>query len=156
MSISLHQSYQRPTESGAWPTTISHHNSLQALVNSFRYFIMEHSHITLNLRPFDHSNISPTVAVTNKKIKKIPARVPPWWEVGAQKYREMRRNGETVWPKSPTLDGTSTQIPSREGARMIPIRVMKPDKYPRIRSMIMYGRRSVSLRSYCPIIFAHD
>lgn len=100
---------------------------------------MERSDITLNFAPFDPSNISPIVAATNKKLKQIAAQVPPWWEVGAQKYRDMRRNGETAWPKPTILDGTPAQIPSRDPGRTIPIRIIKPDNPNiKIKSVIMY------------------
>ena len=63
-------------------------------------------------------------------------------EVGAAKYREMRRKGETVFPPAIVLDrGTSFSIPSRDVDREIPCRFMVPrsDKKPKAVFMHIHG-----------------
>jgi len=49
--------------------------------------------------------------------------------VGAEKYRQMRWNGETPLPKSVVIEsGVNLTIPSREPGRDIPCRMFKPER----------------------------
>ncbi|KAI1611075.1 Alpha/Beta hydrolase protein [Exophiala viscosa] len=52
---------------------------------------------------------------------------PTWWDVGAERYRQMRLNGETPTPKPTILpQGRDILIPSREAGRKIPCRLFYP------------------------------
>jgi acetyl esterase/lipase len=49
-------------------------------------------------------------------------------QVGAEKYRQMRWNGETAFPKPAVVDsGKDIKLPSRDAGREIPCRVFTPD-----------------------------
>ena len=49
-------------------------------------------------------------------------------KVGAEKYRQMRWNGETAFPKPTVVDsGKDIKLPSRDAGREIPCRVFTPD-----------------------------
>ncbi|CAF9912239.1 MAG: hypothetical protein GOMPHAMPRED_007606 [Gomphillus americanus] len=100
--------------------------------------MMEQSDITLNPAAIDTTTVSPQVTAANAQLKQLGAQTQPWWEVGVQRYRDMRRNGEGVWPKPIILDGTPAQVPSRDSGRTIPIRIMRPDAEVKIKSVIMY------------------
>ncbi|MCJ1306882.1 hypothetical protein MMC25_000526 [Agyrium rufum] len=64
----------------------------------------------------------------NQQLVRMLEKGPKWYEVGAPRYREMRSNGETSFPKPIALEqGKSIQLPSREPGREIPCRQMLPD-----------------------------
>lgn len=49
-------------------------------------------------------------------------------QVGPEKYRQMRWNGETPFPKPAVVDsGKNIKLPSREAGREVPCRVFTPD-----------------------------
>jgi acetyl esterase/lipase len=49
-------------------------------------------------------------------------------QVGAEKYRQMRWNGETAFPKPTVLEsGKDVKVPSRDSGREIPCRVFTPE-----------------------------
>ena len=53
--------------------------------------------------------------------------VPRWYNIGAEKYREMACNGETPFTKPTYIDHAKTiNIPSREEGRGIPCRLIEP------------------------------
>ena len=60
-------------------------------------------------------------------------------QVGAEKYRQMRKNGETPFPKSVVLEsGRSFSIPSRDAGRKIPCRVLQPEQGEPVRGVFMH------------------
>ncbi|MCJ1392509.1 hypothetical protein MMC18_005377 [Xylographa bjoerkii] len=64
----------------------------------------------------------------NENLIAIGKKGPKWFEVGAEKYRLLRREGKTPLPKPTILDsGKSFSIPSREKGREIPCRIMMPE-----------------------------
>ncbi|KAK5722553.1 hypothetical protein LTR15_005784 [Elasticomyces elasticus] len=86
------------------------------------------SDLTLDPSKFDPKSISEQTHAFNDKLIKIMEGGPRWWDVGAEKYRKMRWNGETPLPKPVVLDsGKNITIPSREPGRSIPCRVFTPD-----------------------------
>ena len=77
---------------------------------------------------FFPSSISRKTHEFNANLMKIMSSGPKWYEVGAEKYRQMRWNGETPLPKPTVLeDGENGTLPSREKGREIPVRVFKPE-----------------------------
>jgi acetyl esterase/lipase len=49
-------------------------------------------------------------------------------QVGAEKYRQMRVNGETPFPPRVVVEsGKPFSIPSRDAGRKIPCRVLRPE-----------------------------
>ena len=88
---------------------------------------MEHSDLVLDASKFRLEAIPQTVKKSNDGIRKLTVNSPKWWEVGVEKSREMRVNGEAPFPKPVMLDGTPFEIPSRDSGRKIPCRIMKPD-----------------------------
>lgn len=60
-------------------------------------------------------------------------------QVGAAKYRDMRKKGETVFPVAILLDRcTSFSIPSREQDREIPCRLITPEGGRKTKAIFMY------------------
>lgn len=77
---------------------------------------------------FSPSAISQKTHNFNNGLIKIMEGGPKWYEVGAEKYRQMRWNGETSLPQPRVLDeGIDTTIPSRDKARSITCRIFKGD-----------------------------
>lgn len=61
-------------------------------------------------------------------------------DVGAAKYRAMRREGSTALPAPVLLDcATPFSIPSRDAGRSIPCRVIKPEGTPTGLLMHIHG-----------------
>ena len=85
------------------------------------------SDLTLNAHLFSSEAIPPDVVAFDKHLIDLGKQCPPWYEVGAQKYRDMRVSGQTPFPQPLHLEqGENITIPSRESGREIPIRIMKP------------------------------
>lgn len=86
------------------------------------------SDLTLNVSKFRPESITEPTKQAAALLERVTANGPRWWEVGAQKYREMWEHGQTSLPKPvylpEALDGT---LPSRDAGRDIPIRIYKPD-----------------------------
>ncbi len=60
-------------------------------------------------------------------------------QVGAEKYRQMRLNGETSLPKRVVLEsGKSYSIPSRDAGRQIPCRVLLPEHGGSVKGVFMH------------------
>ena len=88
---------------------------------------MEQSDLRLDASKFRAESVPQVTKDYNDEIRKATLSNPKWWEVGAQKYRQMRLNGETPLPKPVELNGTPFEIPSRDAGRKIPCRIMKPE-----------------------------
>ena len=85
------------------------------------------SDLKLNAHLFDPEAVPPDVAAFDEQLIELGQKCPPWYDVGAQKYREMRTSGQTPFPQPLHLErGSKTTIPSREVGREIPVRIMKP------------------------------
>jgi acetyl esterase/lipase len=86
---------------------------------------------------FHPSAISEKTNAFNEKLMDIMRGAPRWYEVGAEKYRQMRAAGETPLPKAVLLDSaTSYSITSRDG-NSIPCRILKPQNGP-VKSVFMH------------------
>lgn len=76
---------------------------------------------------FSSDAIGPDIQEFHQKLMDIMKGAPKWYEVGAQKYREMRANGETPLPGITLLDSAGDfNIPSRDSGRDISCRLVKP------------------------------
>ncbi|KAK4983393.1 hypothetical protein LTR50_007260 [Elasticomyces elasticus] len=86
------------------------------------------SDLTLDASKFKPEAISQQTDEFNKKLIKIMEGGPRWYEVGAEKYRQMRWNGETALPRPVVLDsGKDITIPSRDRGRELSARVFEPE-----------------------------
>jgi len=75
----------------------------------------------------------------NENLIAIGRKSPKWFEVGAEKYRVLRREGKTPLPKPTVLDsGKSFSIPSREEGRDIPCRIMMPEGKKDVSALYMH------------------
>ncbi|KAL8796527.1 MAG: hypothetical protein Q9195_001201 [Heterodermia aff. obscurata] len=85
------------------------------------------SDVTLNAAKFNSDAASEGIKKLNEALMEKGKQGPKWFEVGAQKYRQMRRDGETPLPVSTMLERAQVfTLPSREKGRNIPCRVMMP------------------------------
>lgn len=85
------------------------------------------SDLQLDASKFAPKAISQATHDFNEQLIKIMDGAPKWYEVGAEKYRQMRFNGETPLPKPELLDSARKgSIPSRDKGRDIPTRVFAP------------------------------
>lgn len=85
------------------------------------------SDIKLDAHLFDPKTIPSNVTSFDETLIELGKKCPPWYEIGAQKYREMRNSGNTPFPKPLHLDaGVNITISSREQGRTIPVRIMRP------------------------------
>ena len=85
------------------------------------------SDLTISHEKLSPSAISQQTKDFNDGLMKVFSAGPMWYEVGAEKYRQMRWNGETPMPKPKVLEeGQNMTLPSREAGRDIPVRVFKP------------------------------
>lgn len=85
------------------------------------------SDITIDVSKFEPAAISEQTTKLNQHIIDIFESAPKWYEVGAQKYREMRLNGETPLPPPKLLpQAIEISMPSRNSGRTIPCRLMYP------------------------------
>lgn len=84
-------------------------------------------HVLVDPKVFDPAALSPEVHEFHQKLMDIMKGAPKWYEVGAQKYRQMRANGETPLPGITLLDTAQDfDVPSRDSGRKIPCRLVKP------------------------------
>ncbi|KAH8815631.1 Alpha/Beta hydrolase protein [Xylogone sp. PMI_703] len=85
------------------------------------------SDITINAAKFDPASISEETTKFNQLLIDKFGPAKKWWDVGAAKFREMRRKGETFMAV-PVLhpDAINIEVPSREQGRSIPCRLMYP------------------------------
>jgi len=85
------------------------------------------SDVTIDAFKFSPDAISEQTKKLNSHLINILQSGPQWYEVGAAKYREMRKRGETPLPAPKTLpQGIDIKIPSRDSDRDIPCRLMYP------------------------------
>ena len=85
------------------------------------------SHLKLDASVFDPDNVPANINQFNGVIRTLTKDAPSWDEVGVEKYREMRRKGETAFPAPPVLpDGHDITIPSRDKTLQIPCRLFYP------------------------------
>ncbi|KAF2086994.1 hypothetical protein K490DRAFT_43358 [Saccharata proteae CBS 121410] len=92
---------------------------------------------------FNPNEISKKTADLNASLTETMNDGPRWYEathqVGAEKYRQMRWNGETALPKPVVIDsGVNFGIPSRDTGRDIPCRVFKPDGHAPVKAVYMH------------------
>jgi acetyl esterase/lipase len=104
------------------------------------------SDLQLDISALDPAAISPDTNALNESLKQLGSKGPMWYEVhtltvtslfcprlislqvGAEKYRQMRWNGETAFPKPTVVEsGKDIKLPSRDAGREIPCRVFTPD-----------------------------
>ncbi|KAH8590014.1 esterase/lipase/thioesterase [Bisporella sp. PMI_857] len=85
------------------------------------------SDITVDAAKFHPNAVSEQTTKVNDHLIKLVEGTPKWFELGAAKYREMRKRGETAFP-APTLlpDGLDIEVPSREPGRSISCRLFFP------------------------------
>ncbi|CAK1365512.1 unnamed protein product [Cercospora beticola] len=85
------------------------------------------SDLKLDQSKFHPSAISQQTHDYNANLMKIGNAGPKWYEVGAEKYRQMRWNGETPMPRPTVLpEGENIELPSRDAGRNISCRVFRP------------------------------
>lgn len=85
------------------------------------------SDLTLSAAKFRPEAVSDQTKKFNDVLIKIMEGGPRWFDVGAERYRQMRWNGETPLPRPQVLEhGQDTHLPSRDSGRQIPVRVFKP------------------------------
>lgn len=98
------------------------------------------SDMTLDAHLFDPKAIPSDVVAFDQKLMELGQKCSPWYEVGAQKYREMRSGGDTPFPKPLHLDeGINELIPSREPGRNIPVRIMRPQGHDKpVKGVLFY------------------
>ncbi|KAG9783122.1 hypothetical protein HRR83_002002 [Exophiala dermatitidis] len=95
--------------------------------------------LTIDGSKFGPAVISEESNAFNKYLMDIMAGGPKWYEVGAQRYREMRAAGETPLPKAVYLDSAeSFDIPSRDADRTIPCRILKPQNGKSAKAIFMH------------------
>ncbi|KAK5246352.1 hypothetical protein LTR40_012035, partial [Exophiala xenobiotica] len=98
-----------------------------------------HNDLSVNSTKFGAAAISEDTHAFNKKLMEMMSTGPKWYDVGAQKYREMRAAGETPLPKAVLLDSAEDiTIPSRESGRTIPSRILRPQNGKPIRSVFLH------------------
>ncbi|KAF2163584.1 hypothetical protein M409DRAFT_26193 [Zasmidium cellare ATCC 36951] len=89
------------------------------------------SDLQLDASKFGEKKISEQTKKFNDGLIKVMNSGPKWYEVGAEKYRQMRWNGETPMPKPTVLEtGKNSTLPSREAGRDISIRIFTPENGP--------------------------
>lgn len=86
------------------------------------------SDLSIDSSKFDPSAVSEQTKSFNDHLIKVMTGGPRWYEVGAEKYRQMRWNGETPLPKPIVLEhGKDSTLPSRDSGRTISTRVFTPE-----------------------------
>jgi len=97
------------------------------------------SDISLDESRFSAANITEETIATNVYIEQATVKAPKWTAVGSAVYREMLERSETIFPAPVYLDKAyDTEIPSRDAARLIPLRVYKPDNGLPSRAILMH------------------
>jgi acetyl esterase/lipase len=83
--------------------------------------------LPLQTAALNPTSITPQTHAFNASLAKYYNAGPQWYEISAEKYRQMRWNGETPLPKPRLLDSAKNiSLPSREVGRDIPCRVFRP------------------------------
>lgn len=86
------------------------------------------SDLQLDYDKFRPGAVSQQTKDFNDALMEMMNGGPKWHEVGAEKYRQMRWNGEANMPRPQVLEnGINIRLPSREAGREIPCRVFKPN-----------------------------
>ncbi|MCJ1228489.1 hypothetical protein MMC12_005150 [Toensbergia leucococca] len=86
------------------------------------------SDLSINVSPFRLQAVSKSTEQLNDHLIGLGKTTPKWREVGIEKFREMRRNGETPFPKTIVIEsGKTFSIPSRDSGRDILCRVFEPE-----------------------------
>ena len=97
------------------------------------------SDLTIDVSKFQPEAASDEVKRLNEYLMDTMKKGPKWYDVGAAKYRAMRANGETVFPRPIVLNrGRNFDIPSREHGRDIPCRVMTPESGVEAKAVYMH------------------
>ncbi|MCJ1478692.1 hypothetical protein MMC13_007373 [Lambiella insularis] len=100
---------------------------------------MLHSDVNIDVSKLNPAATSDAQHQFNDKVIAIGQQGPKWWEVGAEKYRALRREGETSFPVPMVLDsGKPFSIPSREAGRDIPCRIMMPEGESSVKGVYMH------------------
>ncbi|KAI4086928.1 MAG: hypothetical protein LQ339_008981 [Xanthoria mediterranea] len=95
--------------------------------------------LTINVSKFQPEAASDEVKNLNEYLMDTMKKGPKWYDVGAPKYRAMRANGETIFPRPIVLDrGRNISMPSREHGRNIPCRVMTPESGVEVKAVFMH------------------
>jgi len=85
------------------------------------------SELTLDASKFGVAAAPEETHAFNRHLMELMSRGPKWYEVGAERYREMRAAGETPLPKARHLESAEDfSIPSRDAGRTIPARILRP------------------------------
>ncbi|KAF2417239.1 alpha/beta-hydrolase [Tothia fuscella] len=85
------------------------------------------SDLKLSSPKFSRDAIPDATAKLNEHLIKMMDGMPKWYEVGAERYRQMRWNNETPLPRPPVLEaGMDSTIASRGTGRTIPLRAFLP------------------------------
>ncbi|KAL1304441.1 hypothetical protein AAFC00_003438 [Neodothiora populina] len=75
----------------------------------------------------------------NQKLMDAMQNGPAWYEVGAEKYRQMRWNGETPMPRPTVLaHGKDMTFPSRDKDRSLTARVFEPRNGNKSKGLFMH------------------
>ncbi|KAK4443121.1 acetyl esterase [Podospora aff. communis PSN243] len=77
---------------------------------------------------FTQESITDETKKLNEKLEAATRDSPTWYDVGAERYREMRSHGIGPIPAPQALSGAmAAMLPSRDPERDIPVRVYRPD-----------------------------
>lgn len=115
-------------------------------INSLCTHVMSlNSDLALSADKFRPDAVSKRTHDFNDALIKIMSGIPKWYDVrqpvmfatslwvlilsqvGAEKFRQMRKNNETPLPAQPILNGKQISIPSRDTGRQISCRIFEPD-----------------------------
>ncbi|KAK1761416.1 acetyl esterase [Echria macrotheca] len=98
------------------------------------------SDITINVPAFTFSSISDETRAINIQVAALEAQstIGSFVDVGAQKYREMMANGETVFPVPERLDVAEDLVLPRRDGEEIPIRVVRPKNGKTPRAVLLH------------------
>ncbi|KIW48620.1 uncharacterized protein PV06_01190 [Exophiala oligosperma] len=95
--------------------------------------------LSIETGKFGAAAISDKTNAFNEMLMEIMAGGPKWYEVGAEKYRQMRAAGETPLPKAVYLDSAEEfAVPSRDAGRDVPCRIFRPQNGNPIRSVFLH------------------
>lgn len=97
------------------------------------------SDLHIDVSKFAPSAISQQTKDFNDHLIKAMSGGPLWYEVGAEKYRKMRWNGETPMPRPTVLEhGKNITLPSREKGRHLTARVFTPQSGAKPKAVFMH------------------
>lgn len=95
--------------------------------------------ISVDPKAFDPAVLTPDVHSFHQKMMDIMKGAPKWYEVGAEKYRQMRANGETPLPGYTLLDtAQDIEVPSRDAGRNIPCRLVMPTNNKQVTAVYLH------------------